>query len=89
MSYLINPFWGATPTLPNAILALSPLGYWPLTETSGTTAIDYSGNSRDGTYSGTYTLNNETGADGQPVPRFNNGRVTIADNNVWSLDTAP
>lgn len=40
----------------DAVLALSPEGYWRLGETSGTTAADTSGHSRDGTYSGTYTL---------------------------------
>lgn len=39
------------------ILSHSPLGYWRLGETSGTTAADSSGNGRNGTYTGTYTLN--------------------------------
>lgn len=39
-----------------AILALSPAGYWRLGETSGTVAADSSGNSRSGSYNGTYTL---------------------------------
>ena len=38
------------------ILASSPVAYWRLGESSGTTAADASGNSRVGTYSGTYTL---------------------------------
>lgn len=40
----------------DAILALSPAGYWRLGETSGSVAADSSGNSRDGSYNGTYTL---------------------------------
>lgn len=39
------------------VLADSPLAYWKLDETSGTTAADSSGNSLAGTYSGGYTLN--------------------------------
>lgn len=35
------------------VLADSPIGYWRLDETSGTTAYDSSGNGRNGTYSGT------------------------------------
>lgn len=44
------------PTLSEAIIALAPAGYWQLDETSGTTAVDSSGNGRNGTYSGTFTL---------------------------------
>lgn len=40
----------------DAILALSPAGYWRLGETSGTVAADSSGNTHDGSYNGTYTL---------------------------------
>lgn len=39
------------------VMSHSPLGYWRLGETSGTTAADISGNGRNGTYTGTYTLN--------------------------------
>lgn len=39
------------------VMSHSPLGYWRLGETSGTTAADSSGNGRSGTYTGTYTLN--------------------------------
>lgn len=39
------------------VMSLAPLGYWRLGETSGTTAADSSGNGRNGTYTGTYTLN--------------------------------
>jgi hypothetical protein len=38
------------------VLADSPVGYWRLGESSGTNAADSSGNSRDGTYSGSPTL---------------------------------
>ena len=45
-----------TPTLyQQSILALNPLGYWPLNETSGTTAFDYV-NGYNGTYAGSISL---------------------------------
>lgn len=37
------------------ILGFNPVAYWPLNETSGTTAFDYAGN-HDGTYVGGYGL---------------------------------
>lgn len=70
------------------ILGLTPLGYWKLDEDSGTTATDSSGNARNGTYSGTVTLNTWAGPD-QNYADFGGGRVEIADNNVWSINTAP
>lgn len=36
-----------------AVMADSPYAYWRLGEASGTTAVDSSGNGRDGTYTGT------------------------------------
>lgn len=39
------------------VMSHAPLGYWRLGETSGTAAADSSGNGRNGTYTGTYTLN--------------------------------
>lgn len=39
------------------VLADSPAVYWRLGETSGTSAVDASGNGRHGTYTGAYTLN--------------------------------
>lgn len=40
----------------DTVLADSPVGYWKLDETSGTTAVDSSGNGHNGTYTGP-TLN--------------------------------
>lgn len=40
----------------NTILADSPLAYWKLSETSGTTAADSSGNGHSGTYTNSPTL---------------------------------
>jgi hypothetical protein len=38
-----------------AVLADSPVAFWRLNESSGTTAADSSGNGRNGTYTGSYT----------------------------------
>lgn len=45
----------------------SLIGFWPLSDPSGTTAIDASLLGRDGTYSGTYTLGAEGSGDGLPA----------------------
>lgn len=63
-----------------AVMALSPIGYWKLDETTGTTAIDSSGNGRNGTYSGAHTL---VARDGYAT--FAGGSVTIPDNDVFSV----
>jgi hypothetical protein len=72
-------------SLSNQVLLDSPVGYWPLDETSGTTAIDISGNGRNGTYSGSYTLNGVLG----PLRGVDltGGHVEIADHAAWSADT--
>lgn len=58
------------------VLADSPALYWKLNEASGTTATDSSGNARNGTYGGTYTLATATGYPGSTtVPYFNGGGV--------------
>ncbi len=44
-------------TYSTEVLADSPYAYWKLNEPSGTTATDSSGNNRNLTYYGTYTLN--------------------------------
>jgi len=46
-----------TTTYTTEVLADSPYLYWKLDETSGTTAADSSGNSRNGTYTNSPTLN--------------------------------
>lgn len=52
-----RPAKGVSPQLyRDTILSLSPMGYWRLGETSGSTATDISGNNRNGTYLGSYTL---------------------------------
>src|SRR5260221_307050 len=41
--------------------------YYELADTSGTTAVDSSGNGRNGTYNGTFTLNTQPGAVDDPT----------------------
>lgn len=56
----------------DAILALNPVGYWRLGESSGTNANDESSNNNDGTYSGLY-LQGVTGplvSDADTATRF-------------------
>jgi hypothetical protein len=52
MPGLLNPFVAGVPTTlyDAAVLADTPLVYYRGEEPSGSTAVDYSGNSRDGTY---------------------------------------
>jgi hypothetical protein len=71
---------GVVASLPDAIMALSPQGYWKLDETSGSTAVDSSGNGRDGTYNGSITLAGKAGADGgdyADFPGTESDRVTV------------
>lgn len=80
-------------TLPTAIAALSPVGYWKLDEASGTTATDSSGNGRNGTYTGSgFTLQGAAGGDGSSYADLGNAassHILVADNNAWSIDTGP
>lgn len=77
-------------TYTRAVLADSPLGYYHLGETSGTTMADSSGNARDGTYTGTYTLG-QTGLVGamgtDKSVRFNQGPGSVADATWHRLNT--
>lgn len=72
------------PTLQDYLVGLGPFAYWPLSETSGTVAVDIVGG-----YHGTYnnvTLNATTFPDGSPAPLFdaNNEVVSLP---VVALDT--
>jgi hypothetical protein len=53
--------WNSAVAYSAAVLADSPVGYWRLGESSGTTMSDSSGNGHDGTYVNTPTLG-QTGA---------------------------
>jgi Immunoglobulin I-set domain/Immunoglobulin domain/Legume lectin domain len=57
-----------------ALLAYNPLGYWPLSETSGTVAFDSSANGNNGTYiGGDYNL----GQPGPPMPGFGSSSLCV------------
>lgn len=79
--------WTPEETYLDIVLANSPIGYWPLTETSGTNAADLSGNGRNGTYTGGYIL-----ADTQLANSLANtvkldgdeDYINIADVDAWS-----
>src|SRR6266508_5978897 len=68
------------------VRALSPLAYWPLSETSGTVAYDVSDNARNGTYSA-LSLGQAGIGDGRPSVLFNGSTAFI---NIYSaaLDAA-
>ncbi len=59
-------------TYEQAVLVNSPIGFWSLGETTGTTAYDLSGNGNNGTYTGGYTQ----GAPG-PISNSNLGNSTL------------
>ncbi len=74
-------------TYSSEVLADSPLAYWRLADSSGTTAVDSAGSSRDGTYSGTYTLNQASllTGDSNAATYFEGGEV-LAPSAAW-MDT--
>lgn len=67
--------------------AANLIGYWPLGETSGTTADDVSATNADGTYTGTITLAQPGIGDGSLSTNFGGGRVSLAT-NLAALNTA-
>lgn len=79
---------GGGASFASTILALSPWGFWKLDETGTlTTATDYSGNARHGTYSGTGTTDGATapfGATASGITLDGNGRIDLPD---WTLGT--
>jgi len=64
----------------NNVMADSPSGFWPLGEASGTTAHDASGNTNDGTYSGTVSLGQSGALAGDPATSagFDGSTGTVA-----------
>ncbi len=53
----------------DAVLVDNPVAFWPLDETSGTTAADATGNGHDGTYNGSVALATAT-VHGRTCPTF-------------------
>ncbi len=78
------------------VLGDSPIAYWRLGETSGTTAVDSSGHAHSGTYLGGVALGVPAALVGDPdkAARFNgsNGMVQVPDsaalrlNGSWSIE---
>lgn len=60
----------------NKVIALSPIAYWPMAESSGLTALDASGNGRNGTYSAV-TLGQTGIGDGRTAALFSSSYVNI------------
>lgn len=57
------------------VLADSPAGYWRLGETSGTTAVDTSGNAHSGTYVGTFSRAVDGAFPGDLAASFEGGTI--------------
>jgi Concanavalin A-like lectin/glucanases superfamily len=79
----------------DAVLADSPIAFWPLNETTGTVATDATGHGHDGTYTGTFTLGQTGIGDGDTAVLFNgsSGYVAVSDHaalrpgyGAWSLE---
>lgn len=74
----------------DVVLADGPVGYWPLNETSGSTAYDLGSTGVNGTYTNSPTLGAYAFPAGGRAPHFagaSSQQVTIADNNAWSPAT--
>ncbi|MFC1706546.1 LamG-like jellyroll fold domain-containing protein [Planctomycetota bacterium] len=73
------------PAMPATVGSLNPVGYWRLTEPSGTSAWDESGNDHHGTYEGDVTLD-QAGAFMDPDSAVlfggTNGRVNLVDEAI-------
>lgn len=74
----------------SVILADSPVAYWPLNETSGTTAYDLSGNGNNGTYNGGIVLADypaPLGAGGS-APKFDGSTAYVTGSQLLTAATA-
>lgn len=74
------------------VLADSPKGYWKLGDTSGTTAVDSSGNSHDGTYGAGVEINQAGGVNGTDkcirLTQTSTDYVSVADHADFDPTTA-
>ena len=71
------------------VLTYSPIAYWPLNETSGTTADNAEGTAaRDGTYVNTPTLNQTGIGDGNGAPLFTPASAEYVNVQTASLASA-
>lgn len=76
--------WAGGQTYTQRVRALGPIAYWPLAESSGTTANDESGTGRNGTYSGA-TLGVTGIGDGRTAASLPG---SVASINVYSASLA-
>lgn len=75
------------PTYLDNVLALNPIAYWPLNETSGTNADNAQGNAdRDGTYTGVVLNSVASPITGDNAPLFD-GTSDFVDVNTASLNS--
>ena len=80
---------GAAATFQDAVLGHGAAGYWKLTETTGTTITDYSGNGRHGTLTGIAgTDYNLASVDGALQTLTGSGGVTIPDADPFTITAA-
>lgn len=75
------------PSHRDVVMSLSPVGYWRLGETSGTTAADSSGNGYNGTYTNGPTLNQVGGltADENASASYDGSDDYVSIGNVVNL----
>jgi len=66
------------------VLADNPLGYWELDETSGTTALDSSGNGNNGTYVGGITQGTSGAFSGSSAVLFDGSTGYVDLGGIWS-----
>ena len=66
------------------IKAMNPIAYWPMSEPSGSVALDASGNGRNGAYTGV-TLGQAGIGDGRTAPSFDG---VTSYNNVYGASLA-
>lgn len=71
-----------------AVLADAPLGFWRLSETSGTTAADLGSGANAGTYTGGVTVGQLGRLGGLSVPTFDGGTGLVLLPDIDALDGA-
>lgn len=91
MGALVNSFLHLPASFSDAVVALGPTVYWKMNETSGTTAIDYSGGGHNGSVIGGVTVNSTALlANGDKSYSYNgsSGYVNVADGAYLDHQTA-
>lgn len=82
--YVVSGALDPTMVYTNKIVALGPIAYWPMAESSGVVALDASGNGRNGAYTGV-TLGVTGIGDGRTAASFDGA---ISYNNIYSASFA-